>query len=160
LRAAERATDGQSREEGVMNVSAEKIARNATRFEREMWTTGSWCGWLWHARCRQWERVCQGDSLSECSHRLGEIAEQRGVKGLAHLHDRRQGAVIQAHHALIVLFREEEISNMTRVDAVVDVILTQLSDAERWRLFDKLVGRIPGGHIREICVVQRPNEAR
>jgi hypothetical protein len=40
----------------------------------------TWHGWIWCSRRQRWERVCEVESLSACSHRLGEIARLRGVK--------------------------------------------------------------------------------
>jgi hypothetical protein len=58
--------------------SIAKIGRNATEYERRMWAVGNWVGWLWSEQ--EWERVCSGENLSECSRRLGAIAKKRGVK--------------------------------------------------------------------------------
>lgn len=38
----------------------------------------SWQGWLWSGDT--WERVCNGDSIGECSRRLGEQARRRGIR--------------------------------------------------------------------------------
>jgi len=37
----------------------------------------AWHGWLWTGDA--WARVCGGDSLGECSRRLGEHGRRRGV---------------------------------------------------------------------------------
>jgi hypothetical protein len=39
-----------------------------------------WIGWLYCLRRQRWERVTQGESLSECSRKLGVIVDARGTK--------------------------------------------------------------------------------
>jgi hypothetical protein len=36
-----------------------------------------WVGWLWSDSV--WEKVCVAEDLGQCSHRLGQIARQRGI---------------------------------------------------------------------------------
>lgn len=37
----------------------------------------NWFGWIWFDG--RWERVCEGDSLAECSARLGEAGRRRNL---------------------------------------------------------------------------------
>jgi hypothetical protein len=39
-----------------------------------------WIGWLLCTEKGFWEKVCQEEGLDNCSHRLGEIAGERGIK--------------------------------------------------------------------------------
>ncbi len=38
-----------------------------------------WHGWLWIASAQRWRKVCQGDSLSQCSRRLSREGDRWGV---------------------------------------------------------------------------------
>ena len=46
------------------------------------------------------------------------------------------------------------------IDDVVSVITVDFDDAQRWKLFDRLVGRVPGWRISEKRLSPRPNEER
>jgi hypothetical protein len=39
-----------------------------------------WVGWVFDTRRSRWDRVCEGDSLSECSRKLGAVVDARGTK--------------------------------------------------------------------------------
>jgi hypothetical protein len=40
----------------------------------------NWVGWIFDTRRQRWDRVCQADSVPECSKRLNEILDARGVR--------------------------------------------------------------------------------
>jgi hypothetical protein len=39
----------------------------------------TWFGWLWIASAQRWQRVCAGESLSQCHRRLSRGAKRWGV---------------------------------------------------------------------------------
>jgi hypothetical protein len=51
-------------------------------------------------------------------------------------------------------------TTLLTIDDMVSVITVDFDDAQRWKLFDRLVGRVPGWRISEKRASVRPNEER
>jgi hypothetical protein len=43
----------------------------------------TWRGWVWRRGC--WVKVCEADSIGECSRLLGEEAKHRGITNNTHM---------------------------------------------------------------------------